>query len=223
MALPAIEMSEALLNAFYKSTNNEAPAGLNEQVETVMTSDDTFIQKVKGLDSITESFKIPNDVGELLFDVLLYNFFSEDSQRLGETFFEGEEWEQIEAAIIDRGSELMNILLYLQECQDSEINYSLDDYLDEYLVAEDDFDSEEHEVYEAILKNRDAIEEGDLQTMVEISQNNSDSALDDQLLPLLLFFKTEDSLDKKYEIIKSSGTNPGFQGAFLAALSHFKI
>jgi hypothetical protein len=173
------------------------------------------------LDTLSGDFKLPDDIGELLFDLLLYNFFSEDSQRLGESFFESKEWEQIEDVIIDRGTELMNILLYLQECKDSEIKFSIDDYLDEYLISEDDFDSEEYEVYEAVIKNRDSIVLGDLQTMLEISKANTSSPLGDQLLPVLLFFESKNSIQKKQDLILKEGSNPAFQSAFLAVLSSF--
>ena len=221
MEMPAQSMTRALLDAYYKTKKEETPSQLNEKLGEIFTSKDNFIKKIKALDSNTGEFKIPDDIGELIFDILLYNFFSEDSQRLGESFFESKEWEQIEDVIIDRGTELMNILLYLQECKDSGIQFSIDDYLDEYLIGEDDFDNDEHEVYEAIIKNRDTILEGDLKTMVEISKNNSSSLLNDQLLPILLFFETKSSLEKKQETLASAGSNPAFQSAFLATLNAF--
>lgn len=221
MTTPAISMTEALLNAYYKIKKEETPKLLIEKLGEVFSSKDNFIKKIKALDSTISEFKIPDDIGELIFDILLYNFFSEDSQRLGESFFESKEWEQIEDVIIDRGTELMNILLYLQECKDSDIKFSIDDYLDEYLISEDDFDTEEHEVYEAVIKNRDEIVLGDLETMAEISKANTNSQLGDQLLPVLLFFETKNSLDKKQDLILKEGTNPAFQSAFLAVLSSF--
>lgn len=221
MTTPAISMTEALLNAFYQTKKEETPKLLVEKLGEVFSSKDNFIKKIKALDSTIGEFKIPDDIGELIFDILLYNFFSEDSQRLGESFFESKEWEQIEDVIIDRGTELMNILLYLQECKDSDIKFSIDDYLDEYLISEDDFDTEEHEVYEAVIKNRDEIVLGDLETMAEISKANTNSQLGDQLLPVLLFFETKNSLNKKQDLILKEGTNPAFQSAFLAVLSSF--
>jgi len=221
MNLPAITMSSALLEAYYKTTKEDLPAGLNNSLSEILNSKDPFIKKIKALDSFISNSKIPEDIGELLFDILLYNFFSEDSQRLGESFFESQEWEQIEDIIVDRGTELMNLLLYLQECKDSGIKFSIDDYLDEYLIGEDDFDNDEHEVYEAIIKNRDEIIEGDVQTMLEISKNNNSSQLGDQLFPILLFFESISSSAIKHEIIANSGTNAGFQSAFLATLEAF--
>ena len=141
MSATPISMTTALLDAYFKANKTETPLLLNEKLSEIFSSKDNFIKKIKSLDSTSSEFKLPNDIGELIFDLLLFNFFSEDSQRLGESFFEGKEWEQIEDVIIDRGTELMNILLYLQECKDSDIKFSIDDYLDEYLIGEDDFDN----------------------------------------------------------------------------------
>ena len=215
------QIINALLDAYFKSKKEQTPPDLLKQLNTLFLQDDNFISKIKSLETIIKDFKIADDVGELIFDVMLYHFFSEDTVRLGETYFETKEWQQIEEAIIDRGTELMNLLLYLQECADSDIKATIDDYLDEYLIAEDDFDNEEYEVYEAIIKNRELINEGDLQAMLEISNANADGALNDQLLPLLLFFETNNSIDKKNNLILSEGSNPGFQMAFLAVLSSF--
>lgn len=211
-------ITNALLNAYYTSIQQETPANFKEKLGALYLSDEPFLKKIKQLDLLIEEFKLQDDVGELVFDVLLYNFFSEDSQRLGESFFESKEWEQIESSIIERGTEMMNLMLYLSECNDSNIESSLDDYLDEYLTGEEDFDTEEFEVYEAIIKNRDAIVEGDLQTIVEIAEKNSNSMLFDQLLPIMVFFETQSEVDEKFETIRQSGTNPSFQNAFLAVL-----
>jgi hypothetical protein len=214
-------INQSLLAAYYTSKNEAIPKDLLEKLNALLLKQENFIIKIKSLDTIIDDYKINEDVGELIFDIMLYHFFSEDSQRLGESFFDTKEWEVIEEAIMDRGTELMNLLLYLQECSDSDIKPSIDDYLDEYLVAEDDFDNEEFEVYEAIIKNRELINEGDLQAMLEISRANEHSALNDQLLPLLLFFEPKNNLDNKNKLILTDGKNPAFQTAFLAVLSSF--
>ncbi len=216
--LPAIMISNALLNAYYSSINQETPVNIKEKLGALYVSDEPFLKKIKQLDQLIEEFKLKEDAGELVFDVLLYNFFSEDSQRLGESFFDSKEWEQIEGSIMDRGTEMMNLMLYLSECNDSNIESSLDDYLDEYLTGEEDFDTEEFEVYEAIIKNREAIVEGDLKTVVEIANKNSNSLLFDQLLPIMVFFETQSEVDEKFETIRLYGSNPSFQNPFLAVL-----
>ncbi len=215
------EISIELLKAYYQSKNEEIPAQHSLILSEIFESSLPFLEKIKALDGAVVKLQIPDDIGELLFDLLLFHFFSEDSQRLDEHFFESKDWQKIEDTIIDRGTELMNILLYLQEGRDAGISVSLDDYIDEYLIGEDDFDADEHEVYEAIIKNRDEIVTGDLQTMVEIANCNLDSPLENQLLPILFFFETKAKLNVKQDLILKSGSDPSFQSAFLAALSSF--
>ena len=95
MSATPISMTTALLDAYFKANKTETPLLLNEKLSEIFSSKDNFIKKIKSLDSTSSEFKLPNDIGELIFDLLLFNFFSEDSQRLGESFFEGKEWEQI--------------------------------------------------------------------------------------------------------------------------------
>ena len=215
------EMTSELLSAYYKSKGEETPSQHCIAISEIVESAQNFTEKIKALDTEVAKLQIPDDIGELLFDILLFNFFSEDSQRLGEQFFESKDWQKIEDSIIDRGTELMNILLYLQECKDSGIKVTLDDYLDEYLIGEDELDKDELEVYEAIIKNRDEIVTSDSQTMIELANCNLDSPLGDQLLPILLFFETKDNLEIKHDLILKAGSNPPFQSCFLAVLSSF--
>ncbi len=53
---------------------------------------------------------------EVFFDLLLINFFSADVKKLEDDYLESAEWEQIEEKTLDRGTELLNLLLYLNEC-----------------------------------------------------------------------------------------------------------
>ncbi|MCB9252872.1 MAG: hypothetical protein H6605_10420 [Flavobacteriales bacterium] len=208
-----------------KSCFNEPGLDMNsERIETLKPlfySDLEFLNKVQLLDAYLKKQAIPENTRELLFDILLYNFFSEDSERLEESFFESKSWDKIENAILDRGTELLNLMLYLQECKDSGIKADLDDYLDEYLTADEEFENEEFEVYEDIIKNRDVIADGNVHTMLEIAAKNSDSELGDQLLPILLFFETTQSRKEKLEAVRSFGSAPEFQATFLTVLYEF--
>ena len=44
---------------------------------------------------------------------LLINFLNEDIRKLEEDYLDSPEWEKIEESTIDRGTELLNLLLYL--------------------------------------------------------------------------------------------------------------
>jgi len=62
---------------------------------------------------------------------------------LEEDYLDSPEWEDIEEETLDRGTELLNLLLYLNECEEEDIVPELDDYLKEFLlVYEDEFQDE---------------------------------------------------------------------------------
>jgi hypothetical protein len=210
-----------MFEAAYKAVSKEIPSGLTDQLEDVLLLEGGFLNQVKTLDSICKTNHIESNINEMLFDILLFNFFSMNGDKLDESYFESAEWNRIEEATIDRGTELMNLLLYLQECSDIDIPYSLDDYLDEYLVADEDFNQEDYEVYEPIIKNREILDKPDEATLIEVCKKNAETPLDEQLLPILLFFGSHFSNEKKFNIIASNGSDPAFQSAFLAVLINF--
>src|SRR5690606_40187841 len=64
----------------------------------------------------------------------------------------------IEEETIDRGSEMLNILLYLRECADDDIEPSLEDFLKEFLLVEEDEFQDEYRIYEKLIANQILIE-----------------------------------------------------------------
>ncbi len=216
-----LPMIHEMLGAYSKVSNLSLPEHSSKKIVNLITSEDKFLVKLADLDTLMEQLSIEGETRELIFDGLLFYFFSNGMLKSGEDYFDSPEWQTIENTTIDRGTELMNLLLYLQECRDSGIKYSIDDYLDEYLIAEDDFGGEEYAMYEAIIKNRDQLEEAEESEILTIVKQNPDSELGEQLLPLLLFFNQHVPWDSKFEMIKKHGENPLFQTSFLAALKAF--
>jgi len=94
-----------------------------------------FMEKVAQLDQVFDDHQRFEELREVSFDLLMINFFAEDVQKLEEDYLDSEEWEKIEEDTIDRGTELLNVFLYLKECADDEIKPSLEDYLKEFLLV----------------------------------------------------------------------------------------
>ena len=92
-----------------------------------------FMEKVEAMDAVFDENQRFEELREYTFDLLMINFFAEDVQKLEEDYLDSEEWESIEEETLDRGSELLNILLYLRECADDDVEPSLDDFLKEFL------------------------------------------------------------------------------------------
>ena len=120
--------------------------------------DNAFMEKVSAVDSAFDDHQKFEELREYSFDLLMINFFAEDVQKLEADYLESVEWEAIEEETIDRGSELLNILLYLKECADDEIEPSLDDFLKEFLLVEEDEFQDEYAIYEKVIANQILVE-----------------------------------------------------------------
>src|SRR5688572_1771653 len=107
---------DAALDQFSQinGTNTAAFAG---ELSKVFDTDKTFLEKVADLDEVFDQNPPLEALREVFFDLLLINFFTEDVQKLEEDYLDSEEWEDIEEETLDRGTELLNVLLYIKECE----------------------------------------------------------------------------------------------------------
>src|ERR1700739_237820 len=116
----------AALEAFSKySVFNATPfVGVFKEA---FASEENFLTKVDLLDEIFDDYPKLEELREVFFDLLMINFFSADVKKLEEDYLDSPEWEDIEEETLDRGTELLNLLLYLNECQEEGIVPELDD------------------------------------------------------------------------------------------------
>ena len=128
---------EASINSYAKSEGLEANHVLAALLD-VFESDAAFMDKVAKMDAVFDDEQRFEELREYAFDLLMINFFAVDVEKLEEDYLDSEEWEAIEEETIDRGSEMLNILLYLRECDDEDIEPSLEDFLKEFLLVEED-------------------------------------------------------------------------------------
>ncbi|MFD1771016.1 hypothetical protein [Sphingobacterium suaedae] len=144
---------EAGIQAYAAAENVEAEA-LVQALRDAFDKDAPFMDKVQALDEAFDDHQHFEEVREVYFDLLMVNFFAEDVQKLEADYLDSPEWEAIEEDTIDRGTELLNIFLYLRECADDEIEPSLDDYLKEFLLVEEDEFQDEYAIYEKVIANQ---------------------------------------------------------------------
>src|SRR5690606_6013068 len=103
---------ESFINTFSSLEGVSGQKALNE-LKDIFGSDKDFMSKVNALDEVFDSSPELEPLRELTFDLLMINFFAEDTQKLDEDYLESTEWEKIEDETIDRGTELLNLLLYI--------------------------------------------------------------------------------------------------------------
>ena len=209
------------LNTNFRSQNMDFDDELFNKLKELVISEKKFEEKLNDLSIIVLVHNIQDDFAELIFDIILFDFF-DDNKKHEPNYFESKDWLKIENQILDKGTELFNLLLYLRECTDNDLTISLNDYIDEYLMCEDDFESIETQYYEDIIRNREQLYSNDLNLYVQIAEKNQNGPLEDQLLPILLFFLPDIKPEIKFQAIENHGRNSIFQLTFLKVLTTYK-
>ncbi|MDO8994606.1 MAG: hypothetical protein Q7U83_16180, partial [Daejeonella sp.] len=142
----------------FASVNKQDCKLFSKALTGVFNLEKPYLEKVDALDSVFDDQPVFEPLRELFFDLLLINFLNEDVRKLEEDYLDSPEWEKIEESTIDRGTELLNLLLYLQECQDEAIEPELSDFLREFLLVDEDEFQDEHRIYEEVIANQILVE-----------------------------------------------------------------
>src|ERR1700709_338993 len=202
---PKIESAiEGALSAF--STYNSFDATqLTEEFYEVFSSDEDFLTKVDGMDEVFDSNPAIESLREIFFDMLMINFFSEDVKKLEDDYLDTPEWEAIEEETLDRGTELLNLLLYLNECEDEDIEPGLEDYLKEFLLVDEDEFQDEYRIYEPIIAHQVLIESPVAEISKVAASLPEDSELKELFYPIMCYFQNiEPSTDEKNAIAEKA-------------------
>ncbi|MFD2905321.1 hypothetical protein [Sphingobacterium anhuiense] len=209
------------INTYGRVDNIETKSEFLTKVEHVFDTDGKYIDKLALLDEAFDDYPLFDELREVYVDLLLMNFFSTDIQKLEEDYLESEEWEKIEDETIDRGTELLNIFLYLRECKDDEIDPDLDDYLKEFLLVDEDEFQDEHEIYEDIIANQILVES----TYAEIAKTaktiNPSSEVYELFYAIISFFSEINPKDAQFEEYESHSENKAFDAALYQIITNF--
>jgi hypothetical protein len=219
---PKIQASlQAALAAFSKYSDFDAGA-LNPAFEDVFSSDEDFLTKVDLMDDVFNDNPKIDELREVFFDLLMINFFSADVKKLEEDYLDTPEWESIEEDTLDRGTELLNLLLYLNECEDEDIEPELEDYLKEFLLVDEDEFQDEYRIYEPVIANQVLMDSPVAEIGKVAAKIPDDSELKELFYPMMCFFQNnEPSVDAENEIAAQS-INKEFDMAVLELLVNFK-
>jgi hypothetical protein len=211
---------QASLNEFSR-LNKSSVAEFSKRVTDVFNLDAPFTEKVNLMDEAFDDEPKLDLFREVFFDLLMINFFAEDVNKLEEDYLDSAEWEAIEEDTIDRGTELLNVLLYLRECKDEGIEPELEDFLKEFLLVEEDEFQDEHRIYEDIIANQILMETG-IEEIAKASDSLPQSSeLKDLFYPIMgFFFQPEPGMSEINDYVKNS-VDPEFDGPVYALLTSF--
>ncbi len=191
------------------------------RIAGVFDSDEDFMTKVSLMDEAFDDDPHLEALREVFFDLLMVNFFSEDVKKLEEDYLESEEWEDIEEETIDRGTELLNVLLYLRECRDEDIEPELEDFLKEFLLVDEDEFQDEYRIYEDVIANQ-MLMESSVEEISKVANNLPDSSEFKELFyPVMCFFQQNTPSDDQTEVFIRNSAEPEFDSSVYALLIAF--
>lgn len=187
-------------------------------LEEVFDLENPYLEKVSALDYVFDDYPVFEPLRELFFDLLLINFLNEDVRKLEEDYLDSPEWEKIEEKTLDRGTELLNLLLYLQECHDEAIEPELSDFLREFLLVDEDEFQDEYRIYEEVIANQILVE-SDLKEVARVSAEIPDnSELKELFYPMIGFFRDTNPNDEDFKTFVKHSANPEFDSAVYSLL-----
>jgi hypothetical protein len=218
---PKVKSAVAVALDAFSQYNDVDVSKAQSRFHEVFASSEDFLKKVDLLDGVFDDNPKLDPLREFFFDLLLINFFSEDVKKLDDDYLETKEWEKIEEDTLDRGTEMLNLLLYLNECSDEEIEPELEDYLKEFLLVDEDEFQDEHRIYEPVLENQILIES----SVSEISRVSvklpEDSELKEIFYPMMCFFQNIDPSEDEKDMIARNAPDKGLDMAVLEILINF--
>lgn len=159
----------------------------NQTLESIFNQSSDFLTKVSLFDEAFAKHPAYSEVEEYAFDLLMTHHlanFNDD-----EDYFDSKEWQDIEDKTIERGTELLNMLLYISEANDNDVAADLEDFLYDFLLVDEDEFQDEHRIYEELIANQDLIDEDD-KLIVEVQKRLPDSEeIKELFTPFMLYFK----------------------------------
>lgn len=190
----------------------DANTMLARLIET-FDSEKPYMEKVNGMDAAFDDNPQFEALREPVFDLLLINFFAADVEKLESDYLESEEWEAIEDRTIDRGTELLNLLLYLRECADEAIEPQLDDYLKEFLLVDEDEFQDEYRIYEPVIANQLLVDSSYEEIAKVATKIPDNQELAELFYPVMGFFYEPHPSEHEWEAYLAASENPAFDAA----------
>ena len=213
---------EATLNTYARIDKLDATA-VSVELKAVFQASMPYMEKVADMDAVFDNHPQFEELRETVFDLLLINFFADDVLKLEADYLESPEWEAIEERTIDRGTELLNLLLYLRECADESIVPNLSDYLKEFLLVDEDEFQDEHRIYEPVIANQllvDGTYADIAQIANQLAENNE---LAELFYPLMGFFNEPNPSEQDWTAFVSASRNPALDAALYKLIITYNL
>ncbi|WP_285055095.1 hypothetical protein [Pedobacter ginsengisoli] len=212
----------AALDNFAKVNGNDS-VKLEESLVEVFSKDLGFMEKLEEFDEVFDEHPMFDELREVFFDLLMINFFASDIKKLEEDYLESDEWADIEEETIDRGTELLNLLLYINECHDERIKPELGDFLKEFLLVEEDEFQDEFHIYEDLISNQQLVESSVEDICSHAGMIELGEEMEELFVPFMVFFHQPKPDDKIIMELEEFSNNKAFDVAVYTLIANFNI
>ena len=207
--------------AKFGEVNKAASVEITHKLVSAFEADADFMDKVEQFDAVFDEYPKFEELRETFFDLLMINFFTSDVNKLEADYLESKEWEAIEDETIDRGTELLNLLLYINECHDEQIKPELADFLKEFLLVEEDEFQDEFHIYEDLIENQQLAET----SIQEICENakilNLAEEMQELFVPFMAFFLQPVASEQAYKDLEKYSNNKAFDASVYCLITNF--
>lgn len=210
----------AAADAFAKAKGTDA-VDIKRKLLEVFEKDLNFLTKVAEFDSVFDDYPVFDELREVFFDLLMINFFTSDVGKLEDDYLDSPEWASIEEKTLDRGTELLNLLLYINECHDEEIKPGLEDFLKEFLLVEEDEFQDEFHIYEDLISNQQLAES----SVEDICSNSALLDLNEEMealfVPFMTFFLQPNGSESAQQDLLKFSNDASFDVAVYTLITNF--
>jgi hypothetical protein len=210
----------AFLSSFTKTSGIET-TGILAELSSAFKSNQDFMAKVAAVDKVIDAHPKLEELREYIIDLLFIHFFTDDVKKLEEDYLDSPEWEAIEEKTLDRGTELLNVLLYLKECQDEDIEPELSDFLKEFLLVDEDEFQDEYRIYEPVIANQILLESSASEIAKVANGLAEDAEIKELFYALLCFFRNPYPSVAEQEEVLAASQNPASDLAVYQLLLNF--
>lgn len=207
----------------FGAVSGKDPVQLEESLTGVFEKELGFLEKVEAFDAAFDEHPAFEELREVFFDLLMINFFASDVKKLEEDYLESEEWADIEEDTIDRGTELLNLLLYINECHDEKINPELDDFLKEFLLVEEDEFQDEFHIYEDLISNQQLVDSSVEDICSHVGMMELSEEMEDLFVPFMVFFHQPRANDRIIKDLETYSANKEFDVAVYTLIAAFNV
>lgn len=217
------ETAQLLLNDIQKnptSAYEDQLATFYRAFQTLFIQNNDMALQLKAFDELLKKHEELIDFQEFLFDL----FFVEALDQLGENadaYMESEAWVQLEQKTAGRGSEALNLFMYLTEVKESAIKANLDDFLDAFILDEDLDYQDDALVYEEVMDNRHWLDLPYRQLVAKAEDMATQTAMPELFTPLFCFFKSPEKSTINIMACLQAGGNHKRNTAISAMLQFF--